>query len=186
MAAPAEITLKDLSGDWVMNKTLSDDTDALLTLQGVGWFTRKAISLSTITLHTKQYTDDKNTVHIDIDQTLSGGISGTSERRTLDWTEREHEDHIFGKLTGKTRWLDLDAVEDPYMKDGWLSEGEQSGPGGETHIETFVENKDGGWTADQIWGFVIIDGVRYYTRRVVVKKGEVVVKARLVYDRQKK
>jgi hypothetical protein len=80
MAAPAEVTLKDLSGQWVMvsnslarphlwayrlirltylqNKTLSDDPDDVLALQGMGWMTRKAISIATVTLHTKQYTDD--------------------------------------------------------------------------------------------------------------------------------
>lgn len=32
MAAPAEKTIKDLNGDWVMNKELSGDFDSLLKL----------------------------------------------------------------------------------------------------------------------------------------------------------
>jgi len=60
------------------NKTLSDDTDAVLALQGVGWWTRKAIGLATLTLHTKQYEKDGVT-HIDIEQTATGGIKGTTE-----------------------------------------------------------------------------------------------------------
>ncbi|RDW65767.1 uncharacterized protein DSM5745_09506 [Aspergillus mulundensis] len=51
-------------------------------------------------------------------------------------------------------------------------------------VHTFVRNLNGGngWTAEQIWGFEIIDGERCHTRRVVVanKKGQYVL-ARLVY-----
>lgn len=32
MAAPADVTLNNLSGDWVMNKSLSGDFDGVLAL----------------------------------------------------------------------------------------------------------------------------------------------------------
>jgi hypothetical protein len=211
MAAPGEITIKDLSGDWVMvriasisnsyfkphrqflslalvspphlslpsncpplllnqsltipqNKTLSDDTDAVLTLQGIGWLTRKAVGLATITLHTKQYTDSDNITHIDIDQTATGGIKGTTEIRVLNWAERDHKDYFFGHLKGRSRWLaNFDEIEDP--------------------IESYVVNAEKGWTAQQVWGFAIVDGKRYHTRRVVVTKGQEVSKVRLVFNR---
>jgi len=187
MAAPPEITIKDLSGQWVMNKTLSDDTDAVLALQGIGWFTRKAISLATVTLHVKQYTAEDSIVHIDIEQTATGGIKGTSEHRTLDWTERSHTDHIFGNLTGKTRFLSLSHPEltDSFLKDGWLEDAAE-GEEGERHVESFVVNSEKGWSAVQIWGFAVIEGARRYVRRVVVTKGSEVMKTRLVYDWQGK
>ncbi|KAL4908467.1 hypothetical protein BDW74DRAFT_101077 [Aspergillus multicolor] len=51
-------------------------------------------------------------------------------------------------------------------------------------VHTFVRNLNGGngWTAEQIWGFEVIAGERYHTRRVLVanKKGQYVL-ARLVY-----
>ncbi|KAE9367748.1 hypothetical protein N431DRAFT_416569 [Stipitochalara longipes BDJ] len=189
MAAPPEVTLKDLTGEWVMNKTLSDDTDAVLALQGINWWTRKAISFATVTLHTKQYTDDSSVTHIDIQQTATGGIKGTAELRELDWTERSHEDHIFGNLKGKSRWLTIDHPEitDGFLKEGWIEgEEENAGPNGERHIESAVVNEEKGWSAVQIWGFAIIDGTRYYTRRVVVTKGSEVLKVRLVYNWQGK
>jgi len=187
MAAPGDVTLKDLTGEWVMNKTLSDDTDAILALQGVGWWTRKAISYATITLHAKQYVTDDGHTHIDIEQTATGGIKGTTENRELDWKEREHTDHLFGNLKGKSRWLNLDGVEDEFLKDGWLENDEESaGPAGEKHIESFVLNAEKEWTADQIWGFAVLEGQRYYVRRVVVTKGDTVLKARLVYNWQGK
>jgi len=191
MAAPPELTLRDLTGDWVMNKTLSDDTDPLLALQGIGWWTRKAIGLATITLHTKQYTGDNGTTHIDIDQTATGGLKGTSEYRELDWIARAHEDHLFGNVKARSRWLnldvDLDRIEDSFLKDGWLeNDEERAGPSDEYHIQSMAVNEEKGWTANQIWGFAIIDGQRYYTRRVIVTKGDQAIKVRLVYNWQGK
>jgi hypothetical protein len=167
------------------NKPLSDDPDPVLSLQGVSWFTRKAISLATITLHTKQYfsSDDKAT-HIDIEQTATGGIKGTTEIRVLNWSERSHEDHLFGNVKGQSRWLtSLDQVDDAFLKEGWLDvDSEKGGPDGEIFIESYVINEEKGWDARQVWGFAIVDGKRYYTRRVVVTKGKEVLRVRLVYN----
>jgi hypothetical protein len=154
----------------------------VLTLQGIGWLTRKAIGIATVTLHVKQYETDGVT-HIDIDQTATGGIKGTTELRVLNWSVREHEDHLFGKLEGKSRWTDITAVEDSWLKEGWLEgDEEKGGPNGELFIQSYVENNERGWTGDQIWGFAIIDGVRYYTRKVLFKKGDKTMKVRLVYN----
>jgi len=61
-------------------------------------------------------------------------------------------------------------------------EEEKAGPNGELFIESWVTNEEKGWTGDQIWGFAIVDGKRYYTRRVVVTKGDTALKVRMVYD----
>ncbi|KAL3419327.1 hypothetical protein PVAG01_09549 [Phlyctema vagabunda] len=188
MAAPPEITLGDLSGQWVINKTLSDDPDPVLAMQGVGWWTRKAIAYATVTLHVKQYVDEQGLTHIDIEQTATGGIKGTTELRTLDWVEREHNDHIFGDLKGKGRWLNFDSglIDDDYLKEDWLEGPEEvAGPNGEKHIQSFVDAA-GGWTGNQIWGFAMIGNERRYTRRFTVIKGDQVKKIRLVYDWQGK
>lgn len=58
----------------------------MLTLQGVGWFTRKAIGLATVTLDIEQYEGlaegapetDAPVTHVDIKQTATGGIKGMS------------------------------------------------------------------------------------------------------------
>ncbi|KAA6416016.1 MAG: hypothetical protein FRX48_00735 [Lasallia pustulata] len=180
MAAPPAKTLKDLSGVWVMNKTLSDDTDRILQMQGVGWWLRKAIALATVTLTIKQYVSADGLTHIDIEQRATGGISGTTEKRTLDWAYRDHKDGIFGAVKGKSRWVKLADVEDDneFLKKGWLEEGDE-------HVQSYVESVGNGWTADQIWGFEEIGGVRYHVRHVVVRKGDDWKEARLVYDYQK-
>ncbi|KAJ5732511.1 hypothetical protein N7493_003992 [Penicillium malachiteum] len=107
MAAPADITIKNLNGQWVMDSTLSDPTDPILALQGMSWFLRKGLSYATVTLHIHQYTDAEKPLvyHIDVDQVITGGIKGTSERRVLDFTEREHTDDIFGTVRGLSKMV---------------------------------------------------------------------------------
>jgi hypothetical protein len=142
--------------------------------------------MATVTLDVKQYLDEDGITHIDIQQTATGGIKGTAELRTLNWTESHSENYLFGPVTGMSRWSDLSGVEDAYLKEGWLDgEEEAGGPGGEKYVENFVV-ADRGWTARQIWGFAIIDGTRRHVRRLIVVKGDEVHKLRLVYDWQGK
>jgi len=184
MAAPPEKTLKDLNGKWVMNKSLSDDTDSILQMQNIGWLLRKAIGLATITLTITEYTEDKVT-HVDTKNTLTGNIKGTTELRSLDWTWRDHEDGIFGKLKGRTRWIRLgdlkagDGTEEsdlPFLTGGW------EGGLDDDHVQSYVESRTDTWTANQIWGFEDVAGVRRHVRHVVVRKGDDWKQARLVYD----
>jgi hypothetical protein len=182
MAAPPNLITLDLSGVWVLNKTLSDDTDEILRLQGVGWLKRRAIALATITLYVKHYKDESGVEHIDIDQKLTGGITGSSEIRILDWTSREHDDSIYGPLVGKSRRVKLDEIENEYLKKGWLQDTEQHGA-----INAYAQSdtpKSGtSWTADQIWGFELVGDERRYTRHVDFLGPESEhIQVRLVYD----
>ncbi|KAF2468073.1 uncharacterized protein BDR25DRAFT_232582 [Lindgomyces ingoldianus] len=195
MAAPSEKTIRSLDGKWIINKTLSDSTDPVLALQGMGWLTRKAIGLATVTQHLKSYTEppeDNPTgapiTHIEIQQTASGGLKGTSEKRILDWQFRPHSDYLFGDLRGRSRWNTLTKLKEEYagkaleqdaefLCEGWLEETVN----GEV-VDSFVENEGKGWTAWQIWGFAEVDGVRMLTRRFVVRRGEEAKSCRLIYD----
>lgn len=142
------------------------------------------MGLATLYLDVKQYTDADGIVHIDIVQTITGGLAGTTELRTLDFQPRKYTDNIFGKLEGRARFISTDAIEHPYQKEGWIND-EAGGPAGETHIESALV-AEGGWTENQIWGFEIVDGKRRYTRRIVGKKGDKEQKLRLVYDYNQK
>jgi hypothetical protein len=139
MAAPETVTTLDLSGRFVLaslivshfmlpvfeitflqqNKTLSDSTDRILELQGVGWLTRKAINLSSLTLDIKHYKDDNGVEHIDIEPTLTGGIAASKEPRTLDWTFRERDDKIFGAVLAKSRRTKVEDIDEPYLQQNW-------------------------------------------------------------------
>jgi len=192
MASPPEITITNLSGKYVMNKTISDDVDALLTLQGVGWLTRKAIRFATVLLTIDEYEKD-NFTHIDI-TSVASGLSTTQEDRTLDWTSKEHSDKIFGKVIGKSK---LFKIQDFHMEGPGPAEDKtflkaeklkdlrtDSSFLEDEHVQSWAASQGGGWTAEQIWGFEQIDGKRFYTRRVVVRKGKDVQRVRLVYDYQ--
>jgi hypothetical protein len=150
---------------------------------------RRAIAWATITLHVKQYTD--GVTHIDIDQTATGGIKGTTELRTLDWQDRTHSDYMFGTLRARSRWIDRSSPDwtalDPFLVDGLLDDdAERGGPAGEPFVQSLGVNDDAGWTAEQVWGFANVEGQRYHVHRVVVTKGDKVEKVRLVYDWQAK
>ncbi|KAJ4296086.1 hypothetical protein N0V88_004788 [Collariella sp. IMI 366227] len=192
MAAPANKTIGDLNGKWIMNRSQSNSIEPTLALQGVGWVTRKAVSMATLTLHIKQFVAPPSppadpaaapVVHIQIDQTGTGGMKGSTEKRCLDHVFRDHSDWLFGHVKGQTRWVTPNDITDAHLAAGWLEgEEEKGGPNGETHLESHVESYDAGWTATQIWGFKLIEGVRKYVRNVVVAKGGERVEIQLVYD----
>ena len=158
------------------NKSLSDSADPALALQGVGWLTRKAIGLATVTLHVKEYVDESGKTHVDIQQMATGGVKGTAENRTLDDTFREHSDWLFGSVKGRTGWVASKAeITDEFLRKGWEEAQTE-------FVVGYVESLDRGWTATQVWGFQEVNGERRYARNIVVAKGDEKVEMRLVYD----
>lgn len=193
---------------------MSDDIDPLLELQGLSWFTRKAIGLATVVvclqkrntsqlcchelikshfqLTVKEYVTD-SVYHIDI-TSVAMRFATTQENRTLDWANREHSDSVFGKVIGKSRMFRLPdfRMEGPgpqddatflkaeKLKDLKTPSRFLDDPDG--FVQSWVVSQGSGWTAEQVWGFEDVDGRRRHTRRVVVRKGDKVQRARLVYD----
>ncbi|KAF8530979.1 hypothetical protein JB92DRAFT_3105728 [Gautieria morchelliformis] len=171
MAAPSEMITTDITGTFVMNKSLSDDSDRILELQGVGWWMRRMIGLATVTLHVNHYKDDSGVEHIDIKQTLTGGIEGTQENRTLDWAQRSHEDRVFGPVFGKSRRLPVADIDNVFLKTGWLPDTVEHGTiNAYTISDTAKSGRE--WVADQIWGFEEVNGERRYVRHVNFTAGE--------------
>ncbi|EGO05177.1 hypothetical protein SERLA73DRAFT_174144 [Serpula lacrymans var. lacrymans S7.3] len=184
MAAPPNVTTTDLSGRYLMNKSLSDSTDEILRLQGVSWFKRRAIATFSLTLTVSHYKDDDGVEHIDIDQTLSGGIPGTREERTLNWESHPNYDDVFGAVFGKSRRVQLEDVDDEFLKNGWTADTAEHG-GIQSYVESDTSKSGKTWTAEQIWGFEDKDGVRRYARHVKFtssdrKEGPIL--AHLYYD----
>ncbi|KAF3764811.1 hypothetical protein M406DRAFT_322738 [Cryphonectria parasitica EP155] len=175
MAAPATKTLHDLNGTWSLNKTLSDDVSPALELQGVGWLTRKAIGLASVTLHVKQYVSEDGKEHVDIEQTATGGLKGTSEHREMDGQPREHKDWLFGRVSGRSEFVTEIPGGDAFLLSNWEE-------GTSEWLLNSVDSLDNGWTARQTWGFQQVKGERRYVRNVVVEKGEKRAEIRMVYD----
>ena len=101
----------------------------------MGWLKRRAIGIATVTLYIKHYKDDEGIEHIDIDQTITGGIPGTTELRTLIWKERHNEDHLFGPVIGKSRRVKAEEVEEEWLKKGWTDDTYELGV-----VETVAES----------------------------------------------
>lgn len=78
--------------------------------------------MSSLTLAIKHTTDEAGIEQIDIAQTLTGGIPGTTEKRTLDWHERDRQDNIFGPVTGKSRRLPVKEITDEFLKKDWIQD----------------------------------------------------------------
>ncbi|KAI6031623.1 hypothetical protein BKA83DRAFT_4203043, partial [Pisolithus microcarpus] len=158
MAAPLSVTTKNLSGVFVTNKQLSDSTEELLRLQGVPWYKRNIAKMFNITLSINHYTDDSGVEHIDMEQKLSGGISGGSDNHTLDWQERDVNDSVFGLLHVKTHRLSLESIEEEFLKAGWTEDTVTDGV-----IHTVISNDpekpddDYTWKSEQAWGFQLVN-----------------------------
>lgn len=131
-----------------------------------------------MTLHIKEHTDEAGTTHIDIEQTATGGLKGTTENRILDNNWREHSDWLFGSVKGRTQWIASWAeIDDAFLKSNWAEAGEA-----DEMIFGYVESLDKGWTATQVWGFQMVNGERRHARNVVVAKGSERAEIRMIYD----
>lgn len=135
------------------NKSLSSNSDdilEILRLQGVGWFTRQAIVMATLYLSVEHSKGDDGVEHIDIEQTLTGGIKGTNEHRILDWTEREHEDYVFGSVLSKSQRVALDDVEQEWLRKDWLDDSFDDGKTIYTVAESNTEKSGRSWKGEQV------------------------------------
>jgi len=171
------MTTKDLSGTYCMNRKISGDTDECLSMQGVGWMTRKTLSYATVTVKLTHTTNDAGVETIQVDNTVTGGIKGSSETRILDWEWRSQTDHVWGTFKSRARRVNIADVEVEYLKTGWEE-------GTESLIEIESDSTEKNWSAVQTWGFQIINGERRYARQVklTAKKPAKTIECRMAYD----
>ncbi|KAJ8605473.1 hypothetical protein MRB53_041418 [Persea americana] len=175
---PDTVSVDNMSGSYTMNKSISDSADKILELQGVSWLVRTAISFSTVTIHLNQYTDDDGIVHLDMETESTGGMTN-SEERSMRWEFKEANDKIFGHVKSKSRIIKLSELTDidEYLKTGWDKEIETGNV-----FQNYVESISDTWTATQLWGYGVKDGIRRHMRKVVVKKGEESHQITMYYD----
>ena len=97
----------------------------------------------------KHYKDDSGVEHIDIKQTLSGGFGGTDEERTLDWTNREKNDRVFGDVIAKSRRVKLDEIDNEFLKNGFTDDVAEHGAI-QSYVESDTPKSVTSWIADQV------------------------------------
>ncbi|KAH8695656.1 hypothetical protein BGW36DRAFT_398820 [Talaromyces proteolyticus] len=151
----------------------------------------------------------QTTVRIDVVQYTTSGLPGINESRILDWSSSSQENHILGKSDVRARFIqgkrnsegnilpDLDlqipvehemvkkfligeVLEDGTPCEGFLVENPQEEG---IWVQLYACSHKAGWTAEQVWGFEMINQERRYTRRLVVanRDGKFQL-ARLVYN----
>lgn len=130
---------------------------------------RKTIGFATITLHVKHYTNEEGE-HIDIKQTLTGGIEGNQEDRTLDWKERAIDDKIFGYCRAspcyiiltrvfityaayvagsKSKRVKVEEIGNEFLKTGWLPDTVEHGAI-YSHVVSDTPKSGREWSAEQV------------------------------------
>ncbi|CAI7585154.1 unnamed protein product [Penicillium palitans] len=179
MAAPASKTVHDLNGSWAVNDNLSESSAEILKVQGVNWLTRKVIAMANVTLIISQRKDENGDILLDIENKPSGGLPATQEKRVLNWKPVELTHGLLGNIRGRSRICKLADLDDDSLRQGWED-------GTEEVMQFKTEHLDSkGVVTQQVAGFIVLNGTRYYARRVLVTKddGER-LEAKLVYDYQ--
>ncbi|EKM52172.1 uncharacterized protein PHACADRAFT_212742 [Phanerochaete carnosa HHB-10118-sp] len=181
MAVPANMTTLDLSGKYNQNKTLSNNTDIILSKQGVSYFVRMGINMGTLAVIVKHEHSSDGAETLAVDQSLSGGLGRTSQARTLDWEPRDTDSKFFGKTTIRTKRATIDDLENAWLREGWV---EEACANGLILDSVQSEPKDGKtWCTDIVWGIEEIDGERRYTRHIAFTGPDgKETNARIVYD----
>ncbi|OGM48270.1 hypothetical protein ABOM_002079 [Aspergillus bombycis] len=210
MAPPNGETITNISGTWVMDKSLSTNLDAVFKLQGISWIIRKTISASTSTLKITQGSDEDGdslngapTEWMLLEPALAGGLQGTPEKRQFTWTEFEHNDTLFGRVIIRSHYISGQRTADGRVRPlvepftevvckpdakSILTEAVVLGPEtaeeektDKAFIHDSIRSVYHGWTAEQIWAVEIVGGEPLLTRRVVVWKGSYAESARVFY-----
>ena len=185
-AIPPEITIRNISGTYILNRTLSDNSQAVLKQQNVGWLVRQAVQYSNIDVTLTQYTttippgephagDQRH--HLDQYQSSTGGIRNV-EDRVMDWEATVKPNKIWGEVRARTHYTTVAKLPDAWLREGWEKECVE----GEV-IEGIVEGVKDGWTAHQVWGFAEVEGQRRHVRKILAqRKGWKDERIRMVYD----
>jgi hypothetical protein len=108
-----------------------------------------AIKFGTVTLSVKHFKDENAVEHIDIGQTVTGGIPGTREIRMLTWKEQGNNDHVFGYYIGKSRRVPVDQLDVAFLKEGWTADTIEHGLV-QSYVESDTAKSGTSWIADQV------------------------------------
>lgn len=88
----------------------------------MSWYIRKVIQWATLYVTVTHRTED-GIEKITVEQVLSGGAGASTEERILDWEERPVDDKVFGPLITKTRRIKLEDLENEYLRNGFIDDG---------------------------------------------------------------
>ncbi|KAL3443178.1 hypothetical protein BJX65DRAFT_298420 [Aspergillus insuetus] len=194
--------IPNMTGSWVLDKNQSTGLDEVFKLQGISWITRKAVLAASVTLKITQGSSD-GVQSISLEQVLSGGIRGATDKRLLGWTESEHSDTLFGRVIIKSHYVPgrrdsdgkvqpvfaaatvgIDATAEFFLNQAVVLDGYADVAEEDLHqvfLHEFIRSEGSGWTVEQIWSVETIGGETVLTRRLVATKGRTTETARVVF-----
>lgn len=187
MSVPASITTANgLSAKWVMNAKLSTPYEDVLSVQGVGFMKRKAITLATVTVNNTVSTNAAGVTEIESKSSASG-IPGAQEHIIADGQEHKSNHEIYGQIITKARWVSVDEAKavDAGLVDLIVAESTDPATGKILLIESWADESAGnktGWHAHLTSGFKTVDGERRWVRINSFKSKKVNKLVVLVYD----
>jgi len=185
------MTAKDFSGKYVMNHTLSTPNDDVLAAQGVGYVLRTAIYYATITVDIRHGIREGQVEHLEIDNTATGGLKGTTIHIILDNEIHAHYDYVFGAVTSQALRVPIEELE--YFKDvDWDVEASTAHPEGVGQAGILVvrngpdeTKREDKWSAYNVWGYEFIEGKKTYVRRIHFWSPKLTKDLVVVYDEVK-
>ncbi|KAF3902260.1 hypothetical protein AA313_de0207592 [Arthrobotrys entomopaga] len=178
MAAPAEMTVANITGKYFMVQSGCKNTDEILAGQGIGWLKRKALAVAPVTItitHTVPADGSPEVLQV---ESVALKVISSSETITIDGESRKSVHPLWGDITLSAKKIKIADISDEKLKEGgWL---------GEEVIEVIAGNvttkESDKWTAVQIWGFQTIDGQHRYFRRVRLDHGKEPIYGHMLYD----
>ncbi|KAL2132705.1 hypothetical protein VTI74DRAFT_3468 [Chaetomium olivicolor] len=179
MAAPPTASILDISGRWLLNRALSDSTEAFFALQGIPWIVRKVVNFASLELQYERLPPASGSTapRFGYKQTIRPGGFDTKNEYILDGQARVDTVPIFGEISMRCHYAGGEEVAKQYQTTGLESADE-----GHAAVVEIVESEVMGWTATSVWGFEVVGGERRFVKHNTAVKGEKAEKTRLVFD----
>ncbi|KAL3426510.1 hypothetical protein PVAG01_00019 [Phlyctema vagabunda] len=190
MASPEHITIHNLSGNWELNKELSDKLNDVLVIQGVPFLLRKLVNFATVSETVAETKKTDGTCGLIVTKSVAGLFRGTADAFEGSGIEIiVPSTYLSPTVHVRSWWVDLSSKSepkqptgellDPYLLRDWLAEEPAGVP---DHFAGRGFNAGSGVTDNMVWGFCLVGGKRYRAVKYYVCKGKQEVRARLVFN----
>lgn len=177
MAAPKQANVFDVTGRWLLNRGLSNSTEASFALQGIPWIVRKVINFASLEL---QYVKlppapGSTAARFGFKQTISPGGFNTSNEYIIDGESRTDTVPIFGEISAQCSYIGRDAVAKHV---GNVVDSNSV----DMAILEIIRSEVMGWSASTVWVLEMVEGGQRLVKHNTTTKGERVEKAKMVFD----
>ncbi|KAJ7023373.1 hypothetical protein C8F04DRAFT_1134602 [Mycena alexandri] len=160
---PEDFTTLNLSGQFVLNQTLSDADPfgSILAHQGID-DPELPRAIAAGILYFNHYINEDGSERIWVQQDIEGHPrSSKSEERILDWMERARVDPVVGPVVSRIRRVKTHHLNPAFLRSGWTP---QTLKYGVLHYEMRSETTQG-WSLVETWGIESLNPTHREERR---------------------